>query len=70
MGLYRKYKIEKSDGTPTDPQAQYFVLRIDSDMAAREALKAYAGFIRRYDPDFSAELLQWLRETPFKPKNK
>jgi len=41
-GLYGKYKIEKTDGSPIDPKALYFVLRLDTDKSARRALRAYA----------------------------
>ncbi len=41
-GLYGKYIIGKSDGTPIDPQANYFVLRLDTDAKARLAAMYYA----------------------------
>ncbi len=41
-GLFGKYHIEKADGSPIDPRAVYFVLRIDTDEAARLALWLYA----------------------------
>lgn len=43
--LYSKYKVEKTDGTPIDPSAKYFVLRYDfksKDHNARKVLKEYA----------------------------
>lgn len=42
MGLYGKYILAKSDGTDLDPNACYFVLRWDTDPAARQALRLYA----------------------------
>jgi len=42
--LCDKYTVTKKDG-PTDPNAVYFVLRIDKDPYAREALVAYASSI-------------------------
>jgi len=30
-GLFNKYKIGKTDGTPMEPEAEYFVLRVDTD---------------------------------------
>jgi hypothetical protein len=60
--LFNKYEIKKGDGSPVDPEAQYFVLRIDTDPAARFAIVAYASFIKRSDPQFSRELLVWVRE--------
>lgn len=40
-GLFGKYIISKADGTPIDPTADYFVLRLDTDEAARAALEIY-----------------------------
>jgi hypothetical protein len=42
-GLYNKYVISKSDGSPIDPNAVYFVLRVDKDPAARAAMRIYAN---------------------------
>lgn len=42
-GLYNKYIVTKRDGSPVDPDAFYFVLRLDTDMAAREAALCYAN---------------------------
>lgn len=41
-GVYGKYVLEKADGSPVDPSATYFVLRLDSDPAARKAMRVYA----------------------------
>jgi hypothetical protein len=60
--LYNKYKVTKSDGSPVDLNAQYFVLRVDTDPAARFALVAYANFIKRSDPQFSRELLVLVKQ--------
>ena len=49
-GLYPKYKITRLDGTPADLDAQYFVLRLDSDRHARVAARAYAESIRQDNP--------------------
>lgn len=40
-----KYKVIKQDGTPTDPAANYFVLRLDTDPNALMALKVYADSV-------------------------
>lgn len=49
-GLYHRYIVTHTDGTPTDPAAIYFVLRLDSHgsdpdhiRACRSALKKYAS---------------------------
>lgn len=57
-GWYGKYIIEKVDGTPIDPQAEYFVLRIDKDPAARIAAMAYAEAIRETAPQLSIDIIQ------------
>jgi len=41
-GLYGKYKLEKTDGSPIDPKADYFILRLDNDPVARIAAREYA----------------------------
>ena len=40
--LYNKYCVIKEDGNPVDPNAQYFVLRLDTDECARQAAAKYA----------------------------
>lgn len=65
--LYGKYIVTKRDGTPTDPDAEYFVLRIDTDPAARAALNAYADYITFSDPKFSDDLRMLLELVPLKP---
>lgn len=62
-GLYGKYRIAKADGTPTDPKAQYFVLRIDTDQAARMALQTYANYVEHDSPALADDLRQWLDAT-------
>lgn len=61
--LFQKYKIEKTDGTPVDPEAQYFVLRLDTDPYAREAMWEYIeGMNRKGEHDFAGQLMNWLCE--------
>jgi hypothetical protein len=62
--LLDKYKIEKVDGSPVDPNAMYFVLRIDTDYHARVALRAYARSTRASDPEFANELDAWIESRP------
>lgn len=42
VGVFGKYIIAKADGSPIDPEACYFVLRLDTDEAARFAALEYA----------------------------
>lgn len=59
--LYHKFEIEKVNGTPIDPLAQYFVLRIDTDHAARVALLVYANeMVRQGEIDFANQLTEWV----------
>jgi len=44
-GLYGKYIIQKADGSPMDPHADYFVLRLDTDPVARRAALEYSYLI-------------------------
>ena len=44
-GLFDKYTISKTDGSPVDKDAIYFVLRIDTDEYARIALESYADAV-------------------------
>jgi hypothetical protein len=43
QGFYNKYVVTKANGNPIDPEAEYFVLRIDNDPAAKLALAVYAA---------------------------
>jgi len=55
-GLYQKYIIQKTDETPIDPNADYFVLRLDTDKHARGAIRNYANRIYGDNPILSKEL--------------
>jgi len=57
--IINKYRIEKTDGTPIDDDAEYFVLRIDNDPYAREALREYARCIEHINPSAWRELREW-----------
>jgi hypothetical protein len=58
--LYEKYRITKADGSPCDEKAQYFVLRLDTDPAARAAATTYANCIRKDNPDFANDIYLWV----------
>jgi len=63
QGLIGKYDILKTNGTPVDPDAQYFVLRIDTDVHARLALRAYARSVFSDNPTLARDIRRWLLET-------
>ena len=54
-GLFDKYKVEKKDGK-TDPNADYFVLRLDTDRNARSAALHYASCIKDRNPQLAHDL--------------
>lgn len=63
-GLKRKYIVTKADGSPMDPDAEYFVLRVDLHEpddpahyhACIKALTEYAHEIQHYNPNLSKDL--------------
>jgi len=61
-GLHLKYIVTKADGSSVDPDAQYFVLRLDPKAKHREAaivaIMAYADAIEDDLPSLAAELRQ------------
>lgn len=63
-----KYKITKSDGSPIDPDARYFVLRLDDpkrpdNKAARKALVAYVKESALSDPGAALAAMEILNDT-------
>jgi hypothetical protein len=63
-----KYKITKADGTPVDPSAQYFVLRLDDrtkadNRAARAALTIYAREAFETAPEMAQAAMDLLART-------
>jgi hypothetical protein len=57
--LFDKYTVKKNVGE-TDPNAKYFVLRVDKDPHARVALVAYIESVRPEEPEFASQLVEWL----------
>jgi NTP pyrophosphatase (non-canonical NTP hydrolase) len=61
-GLHGRYYIEKSDGRPVDPDAEYFVLRLDDKgdaahvEAGRDGIAVYADAIEHEIPELAADL--------------
>lgn len=60
QGLYKKYNVTKADGTPTDPAADYFVLRLDTDPASRRAMLVYLVDVADENPVLAQDLLDRL----------
>jgi hypothetical protein len=65
-GLYDKYIVTKANGQPTDPKADYFVLRLDRDKHALRALEEYIYAIS-YDNKRLADEL-WKKLEYYKNK--
>lgn len=71
-GFHTRYKVTKIEGE-TDPSAEYFVLRLDSNgrdlqhiNACRVAVLAYAHEIAHVYPEFAADLNARYNQTvPF-----
>lgn len=65
-GLYDKYIIQHSDGSPVDPTAKYFVLRYDGPSfwawACRAALFTLARLLRLTYPQLSEDIQIALKE--------
>lgn len=63
-GLYGKYIISRADGTPIDPDDEYFVLKVAGKgdrrhiEACRSAIIEYADEIADYLPDLSQSILE------------
>ena len=60
QGLYDKYIVTKADGSSVDLEAQYFVLRIDTDPCARLALRTYITQCAYQHPQLALDLKHWL----------
>ena len=58
-GLYGKYNIQRADGTRLDPRGAYFVLRLDTDPAARRAIGTYAHACD--NPQLASDLLDLVQ---------
>jgi hypothetical protein len=59
--LHNKYIISKTDGTPMDDEAEYFVLRLDTDPIARKAIWVYSLLLGIENPTFADELRKWIK---------
>lgn len=62
QGVFGKYVISKADGTPVDAEATYFVLRLDTDAAARRAMGQYARSVRKANEGLANEIEQCIAE--------
>jgi len=58
--LYTKFEIRYADGRPIPEEAEYFVLRIDDDPHARQAMLTYADEVSWENPRFGAAIRKWI----------
>ena len=58
---YEVRKWDRNESVPTDPDAQYFVLRVDKDPHARKALREYAMSVHFDNEEFAKDLFKWLK---------
>ena len=56
QGLVNKYTVTKNHG-PSDPKAEYFVLRMDKDPHAKAAIAAYALSCKAEFPALAEDLV-------------
>lgn len=56
-GWKTKYVVEKADGSDVDPEAVYFVLRLDEDPNARAAMRAYAESVVRVNEELAFDIV-------------
>lgn len=63
-GLYQRYIISKTSGEQVDPEAEYFVLRVDKNgsdpkhiAACRKAILKYAEEIKDHLPQLSEDII-------------
>jgi hypothetical protein len=63
--VYQKFVISKVDGTPVDPEAKYFVLRIDKQdewgKVCRRALRRLANDVEAMlnNPEFAKSIREY-----------
>lgn len=75
-GLHARYHVEKVDGEPVDPRAEYFVLRVDPYgddrvhlRACRRAVLVYADEIQGHLPGLAKDLRERYGSIPRRPES-
>lgn len=67
-GLYRKYKVERTDGSSgkggKHERCEYFILDLEHDKHAKAALKAYAESCAKEFPELAKDLREMMKPTP------
>lgn len=63
-GLHHKYLVNKVEGL-VDPNAHYFVLRMDTDPVARAAALHYAYLIQASNPQLAKDLTELVNQLEY-----
>lgn len=58
-GLYHKYDVTNAE-TGEELEGEIFVLRVDRDPHAREAVRAYARSVRNENAQLADDLERWV----------
>lgn len=61
-GLDNKYIITKKNGNPIDPEAVYFVLRLDKDPHALNAISSYIDSVMDDNPRLALGLMNLIND--------
>jgi hypothetical protein len=61
-GIYKKYIVQRADGTLIDKNADYFPLRLDTDRHARHAAKAYAESVKAENLQLYEDLMRKVKQ--------
>lgn len=62
MGLHHRYNVKKADGTPVDPENEYFLLKLKGKgskghiEASRKAILKYADEIEFHKPKLANDI--------------
>jgi hypothetical protein len=59
-GLDNKYIITKKNGNPVDPNAVYFVLRLDKDPHALNAIETYMKSVSKDNKELAEDLSKMI----------
>ncbi len=61
-GFHARYRVTKADGTPCDPGAIYFVMRLDNNGSDLKHIKACRAGIIKYCDEMDGHLPQLCDE--------
>ena len=59
-GLYKKYIVQKADGSEIDPDAKYFVLELTQTNMLK-ALLAYVNSVKEENPELARDMIKYYK---------